>query len=295
MSGAIQQVRAQELAAAESFVRSALAGGALDLPPLPAIALQAMQLASEDADAAELAKLIQKDIGLAAQIVRVANSSLYARRTPVAALPQAISWLGLAEVRKLALACAVKGKLFANKTFEPILRSVWAESVAVAVFAQEVARARRRSVESAYLCGLLHRAGQAVLLQLLARAPAAKFANLEIEALDYVAAEHEANAAQRLVKAWELSGPVAAVVCHWRGIDAPATQALGKAERLALLEVHIGRVLTALTLSAVDELPPPELCGISAKALQELGLYYDDLGALWSKRNVALQSIEALS
>ena len=96
--------------------------------------------------------------------MRVANSALYARRTPVVTLPQAIAWLGIREVRNIAFAVAVQGQVFSSTYFRQEMNELWRESVITALFAQEIARLKRRNVESAYLCGLLHRAGMAVIL-----------------------------------------------------------------------------------------------------------------------------------
>ena len=96
--------------------------------------------------------------------MRVANSALYARRTPVVTLPQAIAWLGIREIRNIAFAVAVQGQVFSSTYFRKEMNDLWRESVITALFAQEIARLKRRNVESAYLCGLLHRAGMAVIL-----------------------------------------------------------------------------------------------------------------------------------
>ncbi|MCS6946069.1 MAG: HDOD domain-containing protein, partial [Steroidobacteraceae bacterium] len=64
-------------AAVRRYIDAALQSdsASLALPPLPAIALRAMALAEQDADLAALAQLVQKDLALAAQIVRIANSA----------------------------------------------------------------------------------------------------------------------------------------------------------------------------------------------------------------------------
>src|ERR1041384_2889968 len=110
------------------------------------------------------AKLIQRDVALAGQVMRVANSALYARRTPVVTLPQAIAWLGMREIRNITFAAAVQSQVFNSSYFRQEMNELWRESVITALFAQEVARLKRRNVESAYLCGLLHRVGLAISL-----------------------------------------------------------------------------------------------------------------------------------
>jgi len=50
-------------------------------------------------DATQLARLIESDLALAGEIMRVANSPALRPRTAVVSLRQAVSWLGVAEVR----------------------------------------------------------------------------------------------------------------------------------------------------------------------------------------------------
>src|SRR3954471_10768254 len=168
MSASVQPAREH----IERVLNAAIAEGTLDLPPPPQIATEVMRLTRGDAvtgeagdtSAAELAQLIQRDVALASQVMRVANSALYARRTPVVTLSQAIAWLGIREIRNIAFAVAVQGQVFTSSYFRREMAELWRESVITALFAQEIARLKRRNVESAYLCGLLHRAGMAVIL-----------------------------------------------------------------------------------------------------------------------------------
>src|SRR6186713_997988 len=154
------------------ILHEAMADESIELPPPPQVVAEVMRLTRGDAageenadsGAADLAQLIQRDMALAGQVMRVANSALYARRSPVVTLPQAIAWLGIREIRNIAFAVAVQGQVFASSYFRREMTDLWRESVITALFAQEIARLKRRNVESAYLCGLLHRAGMAVLL-----------------------------------------------------------------------------------------------------------------------------------
>src|ERR1041384_1029521 len=97
-------------------LHAAMADDSLELPPPPQVAAEVQRLTRSEveddakvaANSAELAKLIQRDVALAGQVMRVANSALYARRTPVVTLPQAIAWLGIREIRNIAFAAAVQ-------------------------------------------------------------------------------------------------------------------------------------------------------------------------------------------
>ena len=69
------------------ILHDAMVDETLELPPPPQVVLEVMRLTrgdaagadNADAAAADLARLIQRDIALAAQVMRVANSAVYAR------------------------------------------------------------------------------------------------------------------------------------------------------------------------------------------------------------------------
>lgn len=283
-------------AAAHRELSQALLLQTVTVLPLPAVALRVVNMSEDTADAAQLAGLVQKDAGLAAQIVKVANSALYARRNPVTSLQQAISWLGIGEVRKLAVSCAVRAQ-FAGKNTARALAPVWCESLATACFSQEIARLRRRAVEPAYLAGLLHRSGYAALLQLLARKESTVAVLAANTTLTALAAEFEAPLAHSLIKDWDLPDSIAVALRYWRAPqDTPALQ-LGKPLRLALLEVVLARALAAqLQNEAVltENAAPPELIDASASLADELGIYQDDLQTLWGKRDLVIAAVASL-
>jgi HD-like signal output (HDOD) protein len=78
----------------ERVLHASLTDDSIDLPPPPHVANEVTRLTRAELDddtkvaanSAELAKLIQRDVALAGQVMRVANSALYARRTPVVTL-----------------------------------------------------------------------------------------------------------------------------------------------------------------------------------------------------------------
>jgi len=124
----------------ERLLNESVATDSLELPPPPQIAAEIMKLTrgevsgdvGADASAAQLAQLIQRDLSLAGQVMRVANSALYARRTPVVTLPQAIAWLGIREIRNIAFAVAVQGQVFNSAYFNQAMKELWRESVITA-------------------------------------------------------------------------------------------------------------------------------------------------------------------
>jgi HD-like signal output (HDOD) protein len=282
----------------DSALRSACDPDTVELPPLPEIAQRVARLAGGDLDdaaadsaasvnAAQLSALIERDVALAAQVMRVANSALYRRGAPVVTLKQAIAWLGMLEVRKIAYGFAVRGELFASQSYRQELTRLWRESVVTALFNQELARAKRRNVESAYLAGLLHRVGFAVILWRLGRAArtASACANDEVQNF---AAGFEAQVGAQLALQWNLPANVAACIRHWRRPDAART------DRGEVLQLALAR---AIATHATDVSPDGELPRDVVKAAQpwldELGFYSTDLPILFAERTKILATAES--
>jgi HD-like signal output (HDOD) protein len=272
-------------ASLEIPLQAAIAGEGLELPPLPQVAIEAANLAADgDGGAVALAQLIQRDIALASQVMRVANSSLYARRAPVVSLHQAIAWLGVDAIRNIALAFAVRAQLFGSSAFEPQLRALWRESVSVGCFAQEIARAKRRNVETAYLCGLLHRVGLAVILWRLGRASLDDGLQVEDESMESFVGGFEGQVGAQLARAWNLPEPVAAAILWFR------SPARAQHSKLEVSQVALARALAAhldddeVALEKIEV--PPALLG-------DLGFYPVELGRLLERRDEIRASVES--
>jgi HD-like signal output (HDOD) protein len=277
---------------------AAMADDSLELPPPPRIAVEVARLANVDerddddasAGAAELARLIQRDVALASQVMRVANSALYARRTPVVTLPQAIAWLGMREVRTIAYAVAVQGQVFASTYFRKEMTDLWRESIITALFAQEVARLKRRNVESAYLCGLLHRVGMAVILARVGSAALTNRLSPDPRVVLRFATAHEARVGAQLAQSWSLPPAVTATVAHWcNPLDA-------KDFRTPVMEVALARQISdeLRTPGAGGELPDSMLGPVS-KWMDELSIYPDELFSIMAQRAAIYATAESFT
>jgi HD-like signal output (HDOD) protein len=280
----------------EQLLTAAIAEGSMDLPPPPEVASEVMRLTRGDAtaddavdtSAAELARLIQRDLALAGQVMRVANSALYARRTPVVSLPQAIAWLGIREVRNIAFAVAVQSQVFTSTCFRREMLDLWRESVITALFAQEIARLKRRNVESAYLCGLLHRAGMAVILNRTGAAALKHGVIPEAGLVNQLAAQHEARVGQRLSIAWALPLTVASAIAHWR--DPPKAEIA----RMEVMEVALARQISdELRTPGIGGELPDSMLGPVSRWMDELSIYPDELFTIMAQRAAICATAES--
>ncbi len=295
MKSSAQTISTEEL---DRVLHAAMADESLELPPPPQVAVEVTRLTRADesddgaagANAAELARLIQRDVALAGQVMRIANSALYARRAPVVTLPQAIAWLGMREVRTIAYAVAVQGQVFASTHFRREMTELWRESVTTALFAQEVARLKRRNVESAYLCGLLHRVGLAIVLSRVGSAALMNRLSPDPQAVLKFAAQHEARVGAQLAKAWSLPPAVTAAISHWRD-PAKATES-----RVEVMEVALARQISdeLRTPGAGGELPDSMLGPVSLW-MDELSIYPDELFTFMAQRAAIYATAESFT
>ena len=280
----------------DRILHTAMADDSMELPPPPQVVAEVMRLTrgeaagadSSDAGTTELAKLIQRDVALAGQVMRVANSALYARRSPVVTLPQAIAWLGMREIRNIAFAVALKGQVFTSTYFRAEMTDLWRESVITALFAQEIARLKRRNVESAYLCGLLHRAGMAVILHNVGAAVIKNGLAPVAQHVIEIAARHEARVGTHLSIAWSLPPAVAAAIAHWS--NPPAAEM----SRTEVMEVALARQISdELRTPGVGGELPDSMLGPVSKWMDELSIYPDELFAIMAQRAAIYATAES--
>jgi len=131
------------------------------LPVFPLIALKALELArSEDADVAEIERLVSSDQVLAGRLVQAANSNLYSPACRISSLRQAVSYIGLETARRLLMG-AVFQPLFASAG----LKGLWRHSLEISEQAERLAEVSGRvAPEEVFLAGLVHDVGRLALL-----------------------------------------------------------------------------------------------------------------------------------
>jgi len=282
----------------DRVLQAAMADDSLDLPPPPEVAVEVMRLTrsnmndegSADASSADLARLIQRDVALAGQVMRVANSALYVRRSPVVTLPQAIARLGTREIRTIAFAVAVQGQVFASTYFRREMTDLWRESVITALFAQEIARLKHRDGESAYLCGLLHRVGLAVVLGRVGAAALTHCLSPDACVVAQFAQEHEARVGTQLAASWNLPPAVNASIAHWR-------DPLGATEcRPEIMEVALARQISdEFRTPGIGGELPDSMLGPVSKWMDELSIYPDELFSIMAQRAAICATAESFT
>ncbi|MDX1341716.1 MAG: HDOD domain-containing protein [Reinekea sp.] len=196
MSEAISQ-----LETVRATLTKRIAQNDVDIPLLPEVAQKVLGLTQDaDSDASQLATVIQSDPTLAAHILRIANSPAYSPNGNISSLQQAVSRLGMIVLAEVAIAASVNATLFHAPGFEKRIQQIWRDSLLTGLWSKEVARACRRNVDTAFLCGLLHNIGRPMLLQWVTNGESVlnETDTLELEDALFL----EANRA--MVQAWQL-------------------------------------------------------------------------------------------
>jgi diguanylate cyclase (GGDEF)-like protein len=136
-----------------------------NLPSPPVIGMRVIELAQDpDVDIGKIADVVSMDPALAAKILRVANSPIYAMRRKSENLRQAITQLGLNGTLMLALSFSLAATMHnhADQGFD--YRHFWRRSLAAATCARRLGMAvRLRASEELFLAGLLQDIGMLVL------------------------------------------------------------------------------------------------------------------------------------
>jgi len=139
----------------------------IKLPPLPNAALRIADLTRDsNASASTIADAIGYDPFLAARILRAANSSLYTRERHVTALTTAVNVLGARALYQLVISYAASSLFEKPSSRSHLERELWKHSVFVGLAARVISlEMSRHGSEEAFLCGLLHDIGKALMIR----------------------------------------------------------------------------------------------------------------------------------
>ena len=121
-----------------------------------------MDIANDpNSTASDLVKVVETDPALSARILRCVNSSAYALRVRITNLQRAISFLGMREIRRLAVTASISELFTQDEEIGPYRRrGLWKHLVAVGLCARLIAmRQKMVDFEDAFLAGLLHDIG----------------------------------------------------------------------------------------------------------------------------------------
>jgi putative nucleotidyltransferase with HDIG domain len=128
------------------------------LPTFHSVASHVVSAASgKDPDVKSISSMVGGDPALAADVLFLANSSLFGFPARIGSLRHAVAVLGLNRVRDLAAAVAMRGLV---REVGPEIRPCWRHSIACAAIAEEIAPLFGCPQDHAFTAGLLHDIGR---------------------------------------------------------------------------------------------------------------------------------------
>ena len=251
------------------------------LPMLsPMITQLVVRMARPNCDIADLANFIEKDTLLSAQVLRLANSALFARDSYVSSIRQAILLVGIGAVRRFAIGTFISNLFRRTRPLSCFSMSRFnLHSVATGTLAEMLAdELPVDHAEDAFVAGLLHDIGKMVIAVCM---PEQYESILSAAALDEGRLEEFERAALGVdhselsglaIKQWRLGEPIRIAVQNHHTPDAPAAAQQNRPSKVPLsLLIHKAdafvnyRGLSVVPMSQPDpaELPSMDFPGFS--------------------------------
>jgi len=194
------------------------------VPSLPSVVVKLRQYLNDpDVSFDELAKVIQVDPGLTANILQLANSAYFGWSRTIKTVKEAITRLGTNRIFQMVLCMSVAPLVRKPiRGYDTDAEGLWEHSIAVAVCAEKLAQTLgMKNMEEAFTAGLLHDMGKVVMGTFVEvdDEPIKEIMlsdNLSFnEAEQMVMGIDHAEVAGELLKAWNLPDTVvAAARCH---------------------------------------------------------------------------------
>jgi putative nucleotidyltransferase with HDIG domain len=211
---------------------------------LPPVATKVLQLLEDDnIDVRDISKVIETDASLTLKLLRVANSPLYATRTEVNTIHQAIITLGLNRLTNIVLGVSIFSKFLmsSQKQIADLMKRFWWHASCTGMVAKSLStKIDKFYKENEFIGGLLHDIGKLAMLQF----DPVKYQKVvelvqnehitDIEAENQVFTVSHDIVGAEIAKLWKLPSELTAIISHHTFPEnAPNHKELVAAVRLA--------------------------------------------------------------
>ena len=202
------------------------------LPSVPMVYLQLLdELKSPEPSIQRAAEIIERDVGMTAKILQLANSAFFAFRHKVSSPRQAVTLIGLRTTKDLVLTVEAFAEFDHRKLRQFPMQAVVNHCLETAALARAIAvfeGAPRDVVDDAFMAGLLHDVGKLLLADRLPLAYVGALRAARERGIPLWQAEREAIGTSHaevgayLMGLWGLPDPIVeALAYHHRPEDCP--------------------------------------------------------------------------
>jgi HD-like signal output (HDOD) protein len=188
----------------------------LKLPSLPDIVMDVRSVLRDvKKSSTDLARIISRDPAIAAQIIKAANNPAIRASSLVTDIISAVNRLGIDVSCNLTTGLAVSQMFQANtKLIDKKMKSIWAENIQVAGFAEKIARAKTKlKPDVASLGGLICSIGALPVLTYLDE-KVTELADAEI--VDEIIREIQGLLGERILTLWDFAPELAVIPNRYR-------------------------------------------------------------------------------
>jgi HD-like signal output (HDOD) protein len=282
----------------DRFVRDL--GRVSDLPSKPQVLLRLISaLADHDASLRDVAEIIREDAALAAQLIRIANSAIYAPRVRIFSTTDALMRIGLVQTRRMALALSLYNTVPRPEFFRH-QQAFWLHSLGTAHAAASVTRRLAPDVgpfdeDQMFLLGLFHDVG---LIALACHYPA------EYEQVKAFGIQSRLpfDAAEAALLGTD-HGELGAILATYWGFPTEAIEVIRSHHRLDCVPVEHARALRVLQLAewlcreaGIADLGEGTPAALDSVLFEDLGLDQDSVQDLvWEARGETERAEAALA
>ncbi len=140
------------------------------LPTLPTVAVRLLELRDDpDSGLERMVAIVESDPAICARLLKVANSTYFALRKPVATIDRAVALLGCTVVTSVSLSFYLAEEVVRDGPLADYYRSFWLQSIVQAATADVVAKQSGipETAGEAFLTGLLLDIGRLAMLSTL--------------------------------------------------------------------------------------------------------------------------------
>ena len=195
-------------------VAARLRSGEVNLPACPEIHLRLRRLVEGGAGVHDVATLLAGDPGVAAGLLRMANSPYFRGARPTATLEEAIGRLGIATARSHVELIAHRSLYMTRRpNHRARLARLWRHAVATAHGAELTGRALGLDDAGLATAGLLHDVGRLLLVQLVSEIEVEQEAPMDGGELDALLDQHHTDFGIALLRRWSFPE----TMCHLIG------------------------------------------------------------------------------
>ncbi len=191
---------------------------------LPAVASKVLELLENDnIDVRDLAKIIEADASITLKLLKIANSPLYATRTEINSIQQAIVTLGFNRLTNIVLGVSIFSRFLSNaqKESADMMEKFWWHSSCTGIIAKTITdKIRTNFKEVEFLGGLLHDIGKLALIQFDPKKYLAVIDNIhkkeimDIEAEEQLYGVNHLQVGEAIAESWKLPKELTTIIIN---------------------------------------------------------------------------------